>query len=258
MELWLDGNNVNADSLADSTTSGSPLYIWNDSSGNNRNAIQGTAVNAPIYKKSASELTGKGFVDFSSVTKTLELPVVNGPKTIFVIFRQTGLAAKTKLLGGDLVSTSTSGNVALQREGGNPLIDSSIPASSFHIATWQGEAGSYALHVDGAVKGSGTDAQSLAVITKVGNGLIGQVAEIVVYNRVLPSPTQRKIEGYLAHKWGLSSQLPSVHPYKALLPTFGGEQQISFQPISDKLVGSNFQLAVNFGLRPHPFHLRKQ
>ena len=244
MELWLDGNNVNADSLADSITSGSPLYIWNDSSGNNRNAIQGTAVNAPIYKKSASELTGKGFVDFSSVTKTLELPAVNGPKTIFAIFRQTGLAAKTKLLGGDLVSTSTSGKVALQREGGNPLIDSSTSAASFHIATWQGEAGSYALHVDGAAKGSGTDAQSLGALTKVGNGLIGQVTEIVVYNRVLPSPTQRKIEGYLAHKWGLPSQLPSVHPYKNLLPTFGGEQQISFQPISDKLVGSNFQLAV--------------
>ena len=38
----------------------------------------------------------------------------------------------------------------------------------------------------------------------------------------LEAPTQAesdKVEGYLAHKWGLTANLPSGHPYKTSMPT---------------------------------------
>jgi len=38
--------------------------------------------------------------------------------------------------------------------------------------------------------------------------------EVVHYNEVLSSENQKKLEGYLAHKWGKTSSLPSGHPYK--------------------------------------------
>ena len=160
---------------------------------------------------------------FSNLSNTFELAPVNGIKTIFVVFLQDGSSAQTKILGGDLVTTGSNGNVVLQREGGAGLIDSAVSSvSAFHVVTWQGEAGSYALFVDGSSKGTGTDPQALGGLDRIGNDLIGRVAEVVAFDRVLPSLTREKIEGYLAHKWGLVGQLPSDHPYRLLLPTFGG------------------------------------
>ena len=56
----------------------------------------------------------------------------------------------------------------------------------------------------------------------------------MAYNRVLPGLAREKIEGYLAHKWGLENLLSTTHKYKVALPTFGGAQEIAFQPIPDK------------------------
>ena len=46
----------------------------------------------------------------------------------------------------------------------------------------------------------------------------GPIAEIVVTNTVLSTENRQKLEGYLAHKWGLTANLASSHPYKSTLP----------------------------------------
>lgn len=46
----------------------------------------------------------------------------------------------------------------------------------------------------------------------------GKVAEVVIYDRVLTSEERDRLEGYLAHKWGLESQLNASHPYKTYPP----------------------------------------
>jgi len=46
----------------------------------------------------------------------------------------------------------------------------------------------------------------------------GDIAEIVILNSDPTSGERRKIEGYLAHKWGLASKLPSTHPFKNYAP----------------------------------------
>ncbi len=71
-------------------------------------------------------------------------------------------------------------------------------------------------------------------LTHIGNGFIGEIAEVVAYDQPLPNLTRVKIEGYLASKWGLLSKLPSDHPHKISRPTFGGAQTIVFQPLPDK------------------------
>ena len=69
---------------------------------------------------------------------------------------------------------------------------------------------------------------------KIGGTFKGEIAEVVAYDRVLPNLAREKIEAYLAHKWGLQSLLPTTHKYVIALPTFGGAQEIAFQPMSDK------------------------
>ena len=48
-----------------------------------------------------------------------------------------------------------------------------------------------------------------------------EVAEFIAFNRVLTATERQEIEGYLAHKWGLSTTLPDGHIGKANPPGIG-------------------------------------
>ena len=59
----------------------------------------------------------------------------------------------------------------------------------------------------------------------------GHFAEIIAFNSKLPDATRQKVEGYLAHKWGLVGNLPSNHPYR---------QSVTKQPkIGVSSIGTN-------------------
>jgi hypothetical protein len=45
-----------------------------------------------------------------------------------------------------------------------------------------------------------------------------KLSEFLGYNRPLDSNERRRVEGYLAWKWGLQSNLPVDHPYKTVKP----------------------------------------
>jgi hypothetical protein len=45
------------------------------------------------------------------------------------------------------------------------------------------------------------------------------ISEVVVCNRNLTTVERQKLEGYFAHKWGLTDYLPAGHPYKLVGPT---------------------------------------
>ncbi len=47
----------------------------------------------------------------------------------------------------------------------------------------------------------------------------GLIGEIIICNADHDAVTRLKIEGYLAHKWGLTARLPAGHPYKTAAPT---------------------------------------
>jgi hypothetical protein len=44
------------------------------------------------------------------------------------------------------------------------------------------------------------------------------IGEIICIDGVVSTVEREKIEGYLAHKWGLATNLPSNHPYKTSAP----------------------------------------
>jgi outer membrane protein assembly factor BamB len=45
-----------------------------------------------------------------------------------------------------------------------------------------------------------------------------QLAEVLVYRRLLAPAETAEVEGYLACKWGLQATLPALHPYRNLCP----------------------------------------
>lgn len=46
----------------------------------------------------------------------------------------------------------------------------------------------------------------------------GNMGEAVLYNAVVTQADMEKLEGYLAHTWGVTSLLPGGHPYKSTPP----------------------------------------
>ena len=51
-----------------------------------------------------------------------------------------------------------------------------------------------------------------------GNKIDGVVGEVVFGNAALSDSDRERIEGYLAHKWGLQGNLPIGHPYENAAP----------------------------------------
>jgi hypothetical protein len=49
-------------------------------------------------------------------------------------------------------------------------------------------------------------------------GWDGFIGEIICGSETLTTELRQKVEGYLAHKWGLTANLPSNHPYKSVAP----------------------------------------
>ena len=70
--------------------------------------------------------------------------------------------------------------------------------------------------------GNTSDTSSIAArIGSTANGdhaFVGDIAEIIVLQEILSTEERQTIEGYLAHKWGLSANLPADHPYKSAAP----------------------------------------
>jgi hypothetical protein len=97
------------------------------------------------------------------------------------------------------------------------------PASDFTWDIWshtRTTGGAYTFSWNGSLQYSGATSDtnpSSEFTINTGSGQNEQsylnVAEILIYDRVLSSDEVAKIEGYLAWKWNLNYLLPSNHPY---------------------------------------------
>ena len=131
------------------------------------------------------------------------------------------------------MGTTSGGKWGIKRSG-VAMLDSAVASNAWAVIVYKASAGDYAIYVNGVEKVTGTDVTGISALDKIGGTFKGEIAEVVAYDRVLPNLAREKIEAYLAHKWGLQSLLPTTHKYAIALPTFGGAQEIAFQPMSDK------------------------
>jgi hypothetical protein len=131
-----------------------------------------------------------------------------------------------------IAAASTGANYYLDvgDNGTHPANNATIFGSSFNLGT--ATAANKIRHiVNGTVlTGKNTDTNapptSNAAFTlqlgTAGNNvwpLTGYIAEFLVFASQASTDTRQLIEGYLAHKWGLTANLPAGHPYKSAAPT---------------------------------------
>ncbi len=235
--LWLDA--ADATSI---TLSGSNVTQWRDKSGSGNNA---TGSVTPSYSNSG--------VVFNGSTTTLVTNYTSQPTTETILLicsfnasaTTGGFPLGTTIHGGRSVNMGySSGTVTVMWDKlgywGNASSSASIPAGTRFLTTmvlYNATNGSTALNAanqssiatfPNSFFGGGTTRIGAAYTSDAPYApFYGTINEIIIYNSALSQAQYQQVEGYLASKWGLRTNLPSTHPYKivpAITPAFSPVQ----------------------------------
>jgi hypothetical protein len=233
--LWLDANDAST-----ITQSGGTVSQWNDKSGNGRNVTQAVDSRRPAYNStgfnSRPTLTFDGSTDFL-ITVAFTVP------TDF-----TYVAVCTLLANGlypilisnsafELRGVETTAKPSMANSGGNtgagiltqpdtPVTTTDSLLNTTNILVGQVIGTSTTLRQNGSLRDTRTSTavSSSSQIRGIGarsnntlhaNACISELIELGNASVAV----QERIEGYLAHKWGLLANLPNDHPYKTVGPT---------------------------------------
>jgi hypothetical protein len=245
--IWLDA----ADASSITIESGA-ISEWRDKSGNNRHMQQSSVTSRPVIAGAA--YNGKNAVLFDGVNDRLDM-VSTGLNlarnvTALTVFHVVEIFASsnnnqnifrvsTNTMGGarNMAGTESFGYRRLNSSpftlvvyGFSPAIDTLTMTS--HITDYGNglafvsrngsSLDQYATLIDSGAT-SNTDSAGIWIGSNsnlyTAFTVHGRICEIITLRSVPTTIDRQKIEGYLAHKWGLVSSLPTEHPYKNDLPT---------------------------------------
>ncbi len=214
--LWLDAADSSTISL-----NGSTVSQWNDKSGNSFNVVQGTEGAQPSYN--ATGLNGKGSIEFDGVNDSLASEINigitgNDARTIFIVGKLEqddnsfiALGAKST---NELYSMGSWGeDWLLIGWGGAPTYDYNTGVeydTNNHIHTITHDQTTTNWYIDGAEVGAGythtyaTAANKLYIGVRVNDSyMLGNISEIIIYERALSSGERTEVFNYLSSKWGI-------------------------------------------------------
>lgn len=227
-KLWLDAND------AGTITKDGSNYVsqWNDKSGNGNHAAQSNGSYQPLYDSADKS------VNFDSD----ELLISVTAKACIAVIRNAN---------GSSLSSNTTPIVGTALV--NPFIFLQTNSTSYTISVdgaFSSDTGDAAVNGCSLVPGNGTGT-NISITGYVGfpthdeaDAVYWQINtarawerlgscnaggqfhrakidfhEILLFSDALSTSDRQKCEGYLAHKWGYASKLPSDHPYKTNPPT---------------------------------------
>jgi hypothetical protein len=232
LSLWLDS--ADASSVIQS---GGAVSSWKDKSGNNYHAVQGTSAKQPTWSNITSGISFNGTSQFLS---NLNINISLGPHTIFIVQSQTSVTTSNRVfaIGSDPSADFYASGLIYGSAGGvdNSCIVYGLNAgfiSELFTSTSPWPKGIYSDVYDSSIGISylnGSQTNSITTpynfITNstyyyVGTGYYGgpsgyfngTVYEVLVFSSHLSTADRQSVEGYLALKWNLQSQLPINHPY---------------------------------------------
>ena len=211
--LWLDA--ADASTI---TQSSNLVSQWNDKSGNGRNASASSTAR-PTY--SATSFNGKPGLTFDGNNDDMSFSRVSNFRTYIGLVSWTDKTGDNRVILGDFNVNDFHGALASSNElfnlntaasvrNGDKWIDGTITAGSL-LTRYTTPT----LHVIQATAGVQANQFQDRVF---GRFFYGTYAELILVSDVLSTLNRQKLEGYLAHKWGLGANLPVGHPYKTVGP----------------------------------------
>jgi len=232
--LWLDASDAST-----ITESGGAVSQWGDKSGNSRHLTQATPANQPSY--SLGGLNGLNALSFDGAASFLAnaaigLPIGGSARSMFVVYKPLRTTSVNGLAGQGPLSLTFAAWFTLQFRstlgdpyfagfsadvGGGPSTITTTPKIAEIV--YNGTAGT----LFGTGNQYNTETRALNTLGDsfvVGSNPVGGefanalIGEIVFLSFAATTDVRQKLEGYLAHKWDLTANLPSNHPYKTNAP----------------------------------------
>jgi hypothetical protein len=221
LQLWLKADGITG------LNDGDPISTWSDESGQGNHATQATAGLKPLYK--VNILNGKPAVRFDGINDYLNAHTLLFPPTatVFAVVRNNTKASDAQIISRR--SSTASAPIAFQlylaatdRAAVNARDDAS------HLAVALAAAGLVAAQIVTGIR-NGNDVEVRRNGISVGTGsntlettttdqtrigakatgaptdyLDGDIAELIMYNRVLTDGERDKIEAYLGQKYNIA------------------------------------------------------
>ena len=236
--LWLDA--ADSDTI---TLNGSNVSQWDDKSGNLRHVSQGESTAQPGYSATSWQET-KPALSFDGSNDTLicsgyKSVDTSQPHTYIAVIKSNTLSGLPFVIAQHYMSDAgesresalfgvSSGFDMTNRFAFGPrpphannqarIAHSTDASVLIGVAT----TGNNALWRNGDINDSrsttlsNNNTDDLRIGSRSGGGdtFSGLVAEVIVLDFAADTDTRQKIEGYLAHRWGLTANLPAPHPFK--------------------------------------------
>ena len=244
-----------ADSISGSD--GDSVSAWADSSGNGHDTSQASAARKPTLQ--TNELNSKSVVRFDGSNDIVSdgdiaaLDVGTGDIWLASVFKSTDDSAAQNffekgatsfglrcLSNGKLEMTlGATTNTPLQNSGSWSRTEFVLVTASRGSATCKGFVNGTASNTTGTTNTtsiSNSDNFDIGARAVGAGAMTGDIAEILVGGATLDTNERQKIEGYLAHKYGLAGNLPSDHPYKSATPGFRVQYGLSSGLIDGGLI----------------------
>ena len=242
--LWLDHSD--ASTLYDAVTGGSLVVAdatvarVEDKSGNANHATQSTAGSRATLKAAIQNGLSILRFDGGDHYQGAANATTGNEKTV------VALCKSSNNVGGTVWASRTSGRAFIARNfrsGGvsyisgdttvsnvTTTLDITTPMQSFFLQVWRSPTGlAIEYRANGAAQSTsgtilsdtGATGYRLGTLSSNFQYWPGDIAEVIVVDSYVTTAVAESLEGYMAHKWGLSSLLPSDHPYKSAAPTTG-------------------------------------
>jgi uncharacterized repeat protein (TIGR02543 family) len=220
---------------------------WNDKSGNGRHVVQPTSANRPTYSASSWNGSSLPALTFDGTSDYLEnaSQFVSASMTIVAVYDQANTNNTSRPFGvrngGSTKASFAFGSDNSLRYDGTYTAGTIAASVGKHLRVAGRTTSVQTDHVDG------TSNISAAVVLpnvdgniNIGNTLStlagyfsSKVAETIIIPGTVNQATREQIEGYLAHKWALTANLPALHPYKSIPPTTSAATAILAGSASD-------------------------
>jgi hypothetical protein len=246
-QLWLDGADASTVTLT-----ASKVTQWNDKSGNGYNFTQSTSGNQPTYSTSSLNSLNTITFTASNSTYLLGTASTNfigtNSLSMYGVFKtndaNSGSSVFAKSLYGGAAGRilygyrdpGTPGFIVFANSGGiaHDIPDTYTPGA-WRIAGFVSDRSGWTniTYQNGtitATKTSGADTTTnltnafpmlVGAYNNSSGGanppqadryLDGAVGELIIFNNALTTSQRQQVEGYLAHKWGLTLYLPVISP----------------------------------------------
>jgi hypothetical protein len=205
-----------------------PITQWNDQSGTAKHASQSTLINRPRYRTAGAN--GYGGVEFIGGGRFLNVDfssLSNSDYTIFIVSKRAASSINQYVLGNQTGTPNPNFQIGYpssvqltQAHYGNalnltvPAYNVATQAPTVMVAEFNSSSGKAISETYDGTKytASNTSTTKFSYTSTSGvigrgssfNGLIGQIYEIAIYNRVLTSTEKKQVQTYFNTKYGVS------------------------------------------------------